>query len=114
MPRVEPGVRRGPSVRAQTLARRRRTVAVGVVLAAVVLLAMPLRALGAVTVDGRATPAGVAAGLAPGSIYVVQPGDSLRSIAVRVNPAALAVVEHELAASTGSSVLVPGEHVVIP
>ena len=84
---------RDVSVRARTLARRRRTLGLGVVLVAVTLLAMPLRALGAVTVAGQPTPAGVPAGLAPGSVYVVQPGDTLRSIALRVNPAALATIE---------------------
>lgn len=103
-----------PAVRAQALARRRRTMSFGVVLAAIVLLAMPLRALGAVTVVGQPTPAAVPAGLAPGSIYTVQPGDTLRSIALRVNPAAAAAIERQLAASIGSSVVVAGEHVTIP
>jgi LysM repeat protein len=85
-----------------------------VVLAAVVLLAMPLRALGAVTVAGQPTPAGTPAGLAPGSVYVVQPGDTLRSIASQVNPSELGVIEHKLATSIGSTHVVAGEHVTIP
>lgn len=97
-----------------TLVRRRRTAGVGVVLAALVLLAMPLHALGAVTLDGRATPGGTVAGLAPGSVYVVQPGDSIASIAERVSPADARGIARELAASTGSATVVPGEHVVIP
>jgi len=114
LPPTQRATRPRPSVRAQTLARRRRTLAIGVVLAAVTLLAMPLRAIGAITVDGRPTPAGVPAGLAPGSIYVVHNGDTLRSIALRVNPAELASIEQQLAASTGSTHLVAGEHVTIP
>jgi LysM repeat protein len=106
--------RRDPAIRAQTLARRRRTMAAGVVLLAVVLLAMPLRALGAVTVSGQPTPGGVPAGLAPGTIYVVQPGDTLESIAARVNASELATIERQLASSTGSSTVVAGEHVTIP
>jgi LysM repeat protein len=101
-------------VRAQTLARRRRTAGFSLVLAAVVLLAMPLHALGAVTVAGQPTPAGAPAGLAPGSVYVVQPGDTLRSIASQVNPAELGVIEHRLATSIGSTHVVAGEHVIIP
>jgi hypothetical protein len=100
--------------RAATLARRRRTAGLGAVVAALVLLAMPLHALGAVTLDGRPTPGGVPAGLAPGSVYVVQSGDSIASIAQRVNPAQAATIEHALVASTGSRTVVPGEHVVIP
>jgi LysM repeat protein len=99
--------------RAQAVARR-RIAGVAVVLAAVALLAMPLRALGAVTVAGQPTPAGVPAGLAPGSVYVVQPGDTLRSIALQVNRAEPATIEHELATSTGTPVVVAGEHVTIP
>jgi hypothetical protein len=93
---------------------RRRRVGLGVVLLSVVLLALPLRALGAVTVDGRPTPGAVPAGLAPGSVYVVQPGDTLRSIAAQVDPAAIGATARELATSTGASVVVPGEHVRIP
>jgi hypothetical protein len=87
---------------------------VAVVVAALILLALPLRALGAVTVDGRATPGGAPAGLAPGAAYVVQPGDTLRTIALRVNPAALRSIESALARSIGSRTVVPGERVVIP
>jgi hypothetical protein len=112
--RDQGAVRTRGHVRAKTLARRRRTMAIGVVLVAVVLLAMPLRALGAVTVAGQPTPAGVPAGLAPGSIYVVQDGDTLRSIAMRVNAVAAAAIERELATSIGSSHVVVGEHVTIP
>jgi LysM repeat protein len=81
---------------------------------AIGLLAMPLHALGAVTLDGRPTPGGVPAGLAPGSVYVVQPGDTIASIAQRVNRAETASIGRDLAASTGSRVVVPGEHVAIP
>ena len=102
------------AIRAQTLSRRRRTAVVALVLVAVALLALPLRGLGAITVDGRATPGGVPAGLAPGSRYVVQPGETLASIARMVNPAAATTIAHELFVSTGSSTVVPGERVTIP
>jgi LysM repeat protein len=97
-----------------TLARRRRIAGAGAVLVALVLLALPLHALGAVTLDGRSTPGGVPAGLAPGSVYVVQSGDTISSIAERVNPSRAAAIGRDLVASTGSRVVVPGEHVVIP
>jgi hypothetical protein len=46
--------------------------------------------------------------------YVVQPGDTVSSIARLMNPTdpaeARALLVHEL----GSSVVVPGEHVLIP
>jgi hypothetical protein len=111
---IERRAARRTSHRAATMARRRSTAGLGTVVAAIVLLALPLHALGAVTLDGRPTPGGVPAGLAPGSVYVVQSGDSIASIAQRVNPAQTATIEHELVASTGSRTVVPGEHVVVP
>jgi hypothetical protein len=46
--------------------------------------------------------------------YVVQPGDTVNSIAKNMNPTdpaqARAILIHEL----GSSIVVPGEHVLIP
>ncbi len=113
---LDPAVRTSSrtSSRAATPARRRRTAGLGTAVVALVLLAMPLHALGAVTLDGRPTPGGVPAGLDPGSVYVVQSGDSIASIAQRVNPSQAATIERELVASTGSRAVVPGEHVVIP
>jgi LysM repeat protein len=108
--RPSPAVHR----RASSVAVRRRAAGLGVVVVALVLLALPLRALGAVTVDGRPTPGAVPAGLAPGSVYVVQAGDTLASIAARVNPAAAPAIARELAVATGASTVVPGEHVVVP
>jgi LysM repeat protein len=84
------------------------------VLAAVVLLALPIRALGAVTLAGQATPGGVPAGLAPGSTYVVQAGDTIASLAKRINAGDAAQLERSLIAEVGSSTLVPGERVVVP
>jgi LysM repeat protein len=111
-------IRRGTASRAptssSTLARRQRTAGAGAVLVALVLLALPLHALGAVSLDGRATPGGVPGGLAAGSVYVVQPGDTIASIAARVNLSQAAAIERDLVASTGSRTVVPGEHVVIP
>ncbi len=106
--------RRAADVRARTLARRRRTLGVVVAVVALAMLAMPIRALGAVTLSGQATPDAVPGGLAPGSVYVVQPGDTDRSVAMRVNPAAAATIERQLVGVTGSTTLVPGEHLVIP
>jgi len=85
-----------------------------VAVAAVVLLALPIRALGAVTVAGQDTPGGAPAGLAPGSTVVVQSGDTIHSLAMRVNPGDVAAIARALAAEVGSATLVPGEHVVIP
>jgi hypothetical protein len=94
--------------------RRSRAALAVSVLAALVLLALPIRALGAVTLAGQATPGGVPAGLAPGSTYVVQAGDTIASLARRINPGDAAQLDRSLVAEVGSSTLVPGEHVVVP
>jgi len=67
-----------------------------------------------VTLSGQQTPAGVPGGLADGTRYVVQPGDTLRSIVMRINPGDAAHLERELASSLGSTTVVPGERVTIP
>ncbi len=91
------------------LRRRRRLAAAAVavaVLALLVLLALPLRPLGGSTL-AQAAPA-------HGQEYVVKAGDTLASIAHRADPGHAAALAGRLAQETGSSVLVPGEHVFIP
>jgi hypothetical protein len=101
--------------RPSALERRRTASLVMVAVVAIVLLSLPLRSLAAVTVSGQVTPAASPVGLAPGSTYVVHGGDTLRSVARRIHGSGnLASVERQLAATVGSSVLVPGEHIQIP
>ena|SRR5271154_747322 len=85
----------------------RRRVAVGVALTILlVLLALPLRALGGSTV-AQAAPA-------QGQEYIVKAGDTLASIAGRADPAHAASLTGQLARETGTSLVVPGEHIFIP
>jgi hypothetical protein len=95
--------RTGPSARVQ----RRRVILGVVVVVLLVLLMLPITALG-----GRT----IAAGSAPvaGQEYVVRSGDTLASIAERVGGGNVAGLERQLAAEAGSSVVVPGEHLLIP
>ena len=91
------------------LVRRRRMMAgalVAVVVALLVLLALPIRTIGGSTL-AQAAPA-------RGQEYIVKAGDSLVSIARQADPAHAASLAGQLAQETGSSVLVPGEHVFIP
>ena len=95
---------------------RRRRVAVGLgVIVALILLSLPFQALGGRTVTGQLAPSGVTTGLPDGSLYVVEPGDTLASIAHRINPTGdQAALIRALRTTVGSSVVVPGEHIVLP
>jgi hypothetical protein len=86
---------------------RRRRVVLGLAVATVlVLLALPIRAIGGSTL-AQAAPA-------QGQEYIVKAGDTLASIATRADPARATSLSDRLAREVGSSVVVPGEHVFIP
>ncbi|MGH3732394.1 MAG: hypothetical protein ACRDVC_03335 [Acidimicrobiales bacterium] len=116
-PRV---LREGPPLaqrrraRARTRQRRHRLGATLVVLGALTILALPGHVFGATTGAGLPTDLANSSVLASGMDYVVQPGDTVNTIARNMNPTdpaeARALLVHEL----GSSVVVPGEHVLIP
>ncbi len=60
-------------------------------------------------------PAQVGRSLSSHALYVVQPGDTLWTIAQRLVPGAdPRPVEARLAAQVGSETIVPGERVVLP
>jgi hypothetical protein len=86
--------------------RRRRMVLATAVLGLLVLLALPIRALGGSTL-AQAAPT-------PGQVYIVKSGDTLASIATKADPARPGVLTQQLASEVGSNVVVPGEHVFIP
>jgi hypothetical protein len=96
-----PSLRIGPSPRV-----RRRIVLAAVVVALLVLLALPIRALGGSTL-AQAAPA-------QGQEYIVKAGDTLTSIATRADPAHSGSLTERLVRETGTSLVVPGEHVFIP
>ena len=97
-----PLLRTGPSPRV----RRRRIVLAAVVVTLLVLLALPIRALGGSTL--------AQAGPAQGQEYIVKVGDTLASIANRADPAHAASLTGQIARETGTSLVVPGEHIFIP
>lgn len=102
--------RRGVSARTR---RRRLFLSLGVGVA-VVLLALPVTALGGRPATPPASPS--TAVVVPGStVYVVQPGDTLWSIATAFDhggdPRPLA---EAIAKETGSAVVVPGERIRLP
>jgi hypothetical protein len=93
-------------VSASPRVQRRRVVLIAVVAVLLVLLMLPIRALGGKTVAGSAPTAG--------QEYVVRSGDTLASIATQVGGGNPSGTEQQLAAEAGSTVLVPGEHLLIP
>jgi hypothetical protein len=112
--------RQGPSLgerrnaRARSRARRNR-LAAGLVLAlAIGILAVPGHVFGATTGAGLPSDLAGSSTLASGMDYVVQPGDSLTSIAAEMNPVDPAHARVLLVRELGSQVVVPGEHVLIP
>jgi hypothetical protein len=89
-------------------ARLRRTAMIVVLAGLVGGLAVPVSALAGT----GATPSSP---LAPGSTYVVQPGDTLWSIATRLDPTGdPRSIVGRLAAETGSETVVVGEHIALP
>ena len=86
--------------------RRRRLVAAAFVAVLLVLLALPIRSLGGSTL-AQAAPA-------QGQEYVVKAGDTMASIATRADPAHAGSLTGQLARATGTSQVVPGEHIFIP
>lgn len=104
--------RRRPS---EAVARRRRRLLLAVAAVGIVVaLAAPVTLLGGRPAKVPAAAAGSAA-TAGSTVYVVQPGDTLWSIAVRFDaggdPRPLA---QALARQTGSATVVPGERIAIP
>jgi hypothetical protein len=97
-----PAERTGPSVRVQ----HRRLILGAVAVILLVLLMLPIRALGGKTITGS--------GPVTGHAYVVRSGDTLASLATQVDSTDVAGMEQQLANELGSTVLVPGEHLLIP
>jgi len=117
---ASPSTRRGPSLRqrraarARILKRRRRLLVTSALVGALAVLAVPGHVLGATTGAGLSNDLANASVLASGMDYVVQPGDTVGSIAREMNPTDPTIARKLLVDELGSTVVVPGEHVMIP
>ena len=118
-PIVQP-LRHGPSLaqrrasRARMVQRRHRSLAGLVLLGALTILALPGHTFGATTGAGLSTDLASSSVLASGMDYVVQPGDTVSSIARDINPVDPSAARSLLVRELGSSIVVSGEHVLIP
>lgn len=115
-----PQYRRGPLVanrraaRARVKQRRRRSAVVVLLAATLVVLAWPGHAFGGTNGAGLSTDLASSSTLASGMVYVVQPGDTISTIADEVNPVRPGMARAALVAELHSSVVIAGEHVLIP
>ncbi len=112
--------RTGPALAVRRSARRRarrrrgRALTVSGVILGVAILSWPGHALGGTTGTGLPTDLATGSSLASGMVYVVQPGDTIDSIARLANPVDPAEARQLLVRELRSAVVVPGEHVLIP
>ena len=102
------------AARARMLQRRRRTLVALALVAGLIILALPGAAFGGVTGTGLSGDLADSSVLASGMTYVVHAGDTVGSIAQSMNPVNPSLARHELVRELGSSVVVPGEHILTP
>ena len=116
VPRYQSGplVANRRAARARMKARRRRSALAAAVMVSLVLLAWPGHAFGGTNGVGLSTDLASGTTLASGMVYVVQPGDTIASIARSLNPVDPALARVALVHELRSHVVVAGEHVLIP
>jgi len=102
------------ATRIRMLQRRRRSMVGLVLIAALTVLALPGSVFGATTGAGLSGDLANSSVLASGMDYVVQLGDSVASIAQDMNPTDPTAARTMLVRELGSSIVVAGEHVLIP
>ncbi len=112
--RTGPSLARRRAARARMMQRRRRTLVALVLVTGLAILSWPGHAFGGTTGGGLSTDLANSSVLASGMEYVVQPGDTVHSIAALMNPVDPAAAQSALVREIHSSVVVPGEHVLIP
>jgi hypothetical protein len=112
--RTGPSLAKRRAARSRMMKRRRRTLVASALLLGLVILGWPGHAFGGETGAGLPSDLANSSVLASGMNYVVQPGDTVTSIARMMNPVDPNVARSDLVRELDSSVVVPGEHILIP
>ena len=112
--RVGPLVANRRAARARMKARRRRSTLAALVAVSLVVLAWPGHAFGGTNGVGLSTDLASSSTLSSGMVYVVQPGDTVSSIARELNPVSPSTARRALVAELQSQHVIVGEHVLIP
>ena len=102
------------AARARMMQRRRRTLVASLLIVGLVVLAWPGHAFGGTTGAGLSTDLASSSTLASGMVYVVQPGDTINSIARDMNPVNPSIARTLLVHELESSSVVVGEHILVP
>jgi hypothetical protein len=112
--RTGPSLANRRAARARMMKRRRRTLVAFALLLGLVILSWPGHAFGGETGAGLPTDLANSSVLASGMNFVVQPGDTVNSIARMMNPIDPNLARADLVRELDSSVVVPGERILIP
>lgn len=112
--RVGPPVASRRAARARMKVRRRRSALVALVALSLVVLAWPGHAFGGTNGVGLSTDLASGSTWSSGMVYIVQPGDTLGSIARSLNPVDPNLARLALVDELRSDVVVAGEHVLVP
>ena len=102
------------TARARMMQRRRRTFFGLTALIAVIAIAWPGSAFGGVTKYNVNMDVAMSSRYHSGTVYIVGENDTIDTIAKAVSPQHPELVRKALVTSLRSSVVTPGEHVIIP
>ena len=102
------------AARARMMQRRRRTFFGLTALIAVIAIAWPGSAFGGVTKYNVNMDVAMSSRYHSGTVYIVGENDTIDTIAKAVSPQHPELVRKALVTSLRSSVVTPGEHVIIP